>query len=822
MTGYNESASVLRSSGRTTLSMKITGLVFWGMILVGISVTVLLLHGLERDIASRQQMRADRFAYALQQYLLHEPHPLPAELQAAARRLRRESGVAGASIRIASESIRTGDTGSGLTIVPRLIQYTARRGTQGAASAFATIYEPALSSSVAAARRHILMFMGAITLLFGMVLQWVLGRVLSQPFERMVATAHTFSRGDPTVRFDETRDDEFGFLAQFINRALDVSASQQQALREALADVQQSESELFAEKERAEVTLHSIGDAVITTDRKGTVEYMNPVAESLTGIRLSDARGTPLGEVLKLVDEETRGPIESPVDRCLREGTVVGSLEHVVMLCPDGQELDISPSAAPIHNRSGDRVGAIMVFHDVGHVRRMARQLSYQAAHDALTGLYNRREFERQLQLALEEAKHDERGHALCFLDMDQFKVVNDTCGHAAGDELLRRFSAILRGSTRDSDVIARLGGDEFGVLLRHCDLDLAMRIAEDLLRNTHNLRFTWQDHSFDVGVSIGVVPVLATASGIAETMSAADVACYAAKDAGRNRVHAYRSDDDVLRQRHAEMRWVSRLQRAMEGNRFRLFCQPVMAVSRNSDLIEYHEMLLRLEDESGGLIPPVAFVPAAERYSLMPQIDRWVVRATLSTLQSVCPGGGDWKFAINVSGQSLCDDRFVDYVIDEIRSSGIAPRCMCFEISEAAAMANPDQTMRLIGALRALGCSFALDNFGSSLNSFLQIRELKMDYLKLDGCFIKDIAHDAYARSMVEAANHVVHAAGISMIAEFAETQNVVAALRRIGVDYAQGFAIANPRPLEEVLAGSEDAPAHHTATLPEPSRLP
>ncbi len=783
--------------------MKITGLVFWGMILIGISVTLLLLRGLKHEIGIHEQMRADHFAYALQQYLLHHPHPSAADLKTLARQLRRQSGVAGARIHVATKSVSTGSTGPGLTQLSRIVGY-AGVGKEGqTSSAYVTTYEPPLSRSVATARRHILVSMGIITLLFGAVLQWVLGRILSRPFEHMVSAARAFSRGETSVRFDDNRDDEFGFLAGFINRALDFSVAQQQALRDALSDVRQSQSALFAEKERAEVTLHSIGDAVITTDSLKSVEYMNPVAESLTGTRLFDAIGRPIDKVMYLVDENTHQPTDNPVDRCLREGVAVNNIEHLVMVCPDGHELDISPSVSPIHDRNGILVGAIMVFHDIGHERRTARQLSYQATHDALTGLSNRHEFERQLQLALENTGRDDRGHALCFLDMDQFKVVNDTCGHAAGDELLRRFSAILRGCTRESDVIARLGGDEFGILLRNCDLELAMQIAEDLLHNTQSLRFTWQHHSFDVGVSIGVVPVSPGASDIAEIMSAADVACYAAKDAGRNRVHAYRPGDDALRQRHAEMRWVSRLKRAMEQNHFRLFCQPVIAVGQTDTPVAYHEMLLRLQDDSGALLPPVAFVPAAERYGLMPQIDRWVIRAVLGTLQTSCPADNNGKFAINLSGQSLCDDDFLDYVVNEFTSSGVAPEWVCFEISETAALANPEQAIRLITALRNLGCGFALDNFGSGLNSFLQIRELKLDYLKLSGGFIKDIGHDDYARSLVEAANHIIHAAGISTIAGFAETQTVITTLGRIGVDYAQGFAIANPRPLEEILGG-------------------
>ncbi len=788
-------------SAGVALPTKVTGIVFWGMAVVGLFIMLLVMHGLRHRFVSGENARADRFAFSLQQYLVHQPSPSAAQLSAAALRLCRHTGVTGADIQIGSVSAQVGNTDPQLEMLPRMIRYITLSGTPRKATAALTVYEPQVTAKLAATRRRILLSTGLIILAFGTVLRWVLGTILSQPFERMVADARAFSGGETETRFDETRDDEFGFLARFINRALDFSFSQQQALRNALESVKRSETALYAEKERAEVTLHSIGDAVITTDADTLVEYMNPTAESLTGLQLSDIIGRPLAAVLALVDEETRYPVESPVLRCLREGAAVDRMDHVIMLCPDGREIDVAPSAAPIHNRNGIKVGAIMVLHDVGQVRRTARQLSYQANHDPLTNLSNRREFERQMQIALDDVRRDGCSHALCFLDMDQFKVVNDTCGHAAGDELLRRFSTMLRTSTRDTDVIARLGGDEFGLLLKHCDLPLARRITEDLLDNVRGLRFIWSEHSFDVGVSIGIVPVLPDHASISEIMSAADVACYAAKDAGRNRIHAYSPGDENLRQRHTEMRWVSRLQQAMEHDRFRLFCQPVVAVAKQGQSAEYFELLLRLLDEGGGLIPPTVFVSAAERYGLMPQIDRWVIHAALKALQSA-DSGQNRRFAINVSGQSLRDPDFLKFVSGEFKSSGIAPAHICFEVNEAAVIAGPGPAMETMAGLRSLGCALALDNFGSCLDSFVYLRKLKVDYIKLDGDVIKEMPQDPFVQSIIEATNRIAHAAGISTVGKFAENQNILSALRRSGTDYAQGHAIANPMPLEDILA--------------------
>ncbi|HEY2144956.1 MAG TPA: PAS domain S-box protein, partial [Steroidobacteraceae bacterium] len=396
-----------------------------------------------------------------------------------------------------------------------------------------------------------------------------------------------------------------------------------------ITERKKAETAVFQAKERAQVTLQSIGDAVITTDSEGRIDYMNPVAESLTGWENREAQGQLIGNVLTVVDETTREGSESPVARCLREGQVLGLAEHTVLVNRRGQEIAIQDSAAPIRDRAGNLIGAVMVFHDVSKERRLHRALHYQASHDALTGLINRREFENRLAVAVEQARAGEQArHVLLYLDLDQFKLVNDTCGHPAGDLLLKQITGVLQSRVRGCDTLARLGGDEFGILLQDCSLDQALRIAETLRQAIRDYRFSWQDGVLTVGASIGIVEITQEIPTVANVMSAADVACYSAKDSGRNRVQLYKPDD--MPERHREMHWISKLTRARDESRFELFYQPIVPIGETSHDREHFELMLRLRDESGTIVTPAEFIPAAERYNIMPSIDRWVVRQAL------------------------------------------------------------------------------------------------------------------------------------------------------------------------------------------------
>jgi len=575
-----------------------------------------------------------------------------------------------------------------------------------------------------------------------------------------------------------------------------------------ITERKKAETAVFQAKERAQVTLQSIGDAVITTDSEGRIDYMNPVAESLTGWENREAQGQLIGGVLTVVDEATREASESPVMRCLREGRMLGLSEHTVLVNRRGQELAIQDSAAPIRDRAGNLIGAVMVFHDVSKERRLHRALHYQASHDALTGLINRREFENRLTAAVENARQDGGGrHALLYLDLDQFKLVNDTCGHPAGDQLLKQITGVLQSRVRSGDTLARLGGDEFGILLQSCSLDQALRIAESLRQAIRDFRFIWQDGVLEVGVSIGIVEITNDTPTVANVMSAADVACYSAKDLGRNRVQLYKPDD--VPERHREMHWVSKLARACDESRFELYYQPIVPIVPSVPLVgataheherEHFELMLRLRDESGTLVTPAEFIPAAERYNVMPSIDRWVVRQALDRLvHRIGAGVKPFTIAVNLSGTSLNDERFLEYLIAELSNNELAEGAMCFEITETAAIANLSNVVYFMRELKTRGCHFALDDFGSGLSSFMYLKTLPVDYLKIDGQFVENVTRDRVDRSMVEAISQVGKTMGIQTIAERVESAEVLAELGRLGVGYAQGFHIARPRPTQE-----------------------
>jgi diguanylate cyclase (GGDEF)-like protein len=501
--------------------------------------------------------------------------------------------------------------------------------------------------------------------------------------------------------------------------------------------------------------------------------------------------------VFNIVNEFTRDPVESPVDKVMRLGAVVGLGNHTVLIARNGQEYSIEDSAAPIRDRDGHILGVVLVFHDVSEKRKLTHQLSHQARHDALTGLINRSEFERRLKELLDSAASQNRQHALLYLDLDQFKVVNDTCGHSAGDELLRQLTAHIQGKTRDSDTFARLGGDEFGILLENCPLDQALRVAITLLDEVRTFRFIWLDKTFAVGVSIGLVAITKDSGNSANVLSAADTACYAAKDKGRNRVQVYSPDDREMAERHGEMHWVARIAMAFEKERFQLYYQPIVPISGKTPKEEQHfEILLRMLDEDNQLVPPGSFIPAAERYNLMAEIDRWVVRNALNWL--IAHAEQPVICAINLSGQSVNDDRFLGFLIDQINGTGVPPHKVCFEITETSAISNLSKASGFIKTIKSLGCSFALDDFGSGMSSFAYLKNLPVDYLKIDGSFVRDMIGDPIDCAMVESINNIGHVLEIKTIAEFVENQAILDKLHAIGVDYAQGYGIAKPGPLD------------------------
>jgi diguanylate cyclase (GGDEF)-like protein len=455
-------------------------------------------------------------------------------------------------------------------------------------------------------------------------------------------------------------------------------------------------------------------------------------------------------------------------------------------------------------------IGVVMVFHDVSQERRLQRALSYQATHDALTGLINRREFEHRINETLQASRSDhEIRHVVLYLDLDQFKVVNDTCGHQAGDRLLKQVTSVLQTRIRTSDTLARLGGDEFGVLLLDCTLEMAQRIAEGLRQAIRDFRFVWQDRIMNVGVSIGIAEMSGDAETLSTIMSAADVACYAAKESGRNRVHTYNQGHAPDRLR--EMQWVSRINRACEENRLELHCQPIVAIRAGTEAFRQFELLLRMRDENGQLVQPAEFIPAAERFNLMPALDRWVVRQACQHLahkRADDLSRAPYTITINVSTTTINDEQFLDYVIAEMATADLSPGALCFELTESTAMSSLAAATRFIHELRKRGCKFSLDDFGSGLSSFLFLKNLPVDYIKIDGSFVQNVAQDVIDRSMVEAITQIGRTMGIATIAERVDSAEVLNQLAELGVQYAQGHYIAAPQPVEALASLVASAP--------------
>jgi diguanylate cyclase (GGDEF)-like protein/PAS domain S-box-containing protein len=555
------------------------------------------------------------------------------------------------------------------------------------------------------------------------------------------------------------------------------------------------EEALFREKESAQITLQSIGDGVITTDATSMIDYINPVAEQLTGWRLEDAMGKPVEEIFRAFHEETCEPLENPLTVAIRRARPIKSVRPMLLIRRDGNELYVESTAAPIRDGGGKTAGGVLVFHDVSESRELNRRLSYHASHDLLTGLVNRREFENRLERALKSAKARESSYALCYLDIDQFKIVNDTCGHSAGDALLGQVGALLKSKVRWRDTLSRLGGDEFGVLLESCSLDEAMRMAETLREAVRNFRFTWEERVFRLGASIGVVPITADNEDVASILSAADSACAAAKEQGRNRVHSFAENDIELMRRRREMQWAARITAALEEGRFELFRMPIQPLQKKIEGAHY-ELLLRMRDENGRIVAPDNFIAAAERYGITPNIDRWVIENAFRWLVSEADERERLAMcSINLSGQSLGDDKFLPFVIDQFQRSGIDSSKICFEITETAAVASFSQANRFIQALKELGCKFALDDFGTGLSSFGYLKHFPVDYLKIDGSFVREILHDPIDREMVRSINEIGHLTGKQTIAEFAENAEIIQMLTDIGVDFAQGYGIAQPQ---------------------------
>ena len=470
---------------------------------------------------------------------------------------------------------------------------------------------------------------------------------------------------------------------------------------------------------------------------------------------------------------------------------------------PDGSTRSFVISGKPIFDDNGVFDGYRGSGRNISQMHQLSRELAFQASHDEMTGLINRREFENRLESLLDGAVEHSQAHVLLYMDLDQFKVINDTCGHVAGDELLKQVSGLIATKVRKNDSLARLGGDEFGLLMEMCSLKQAERVAHNILKSVRGFRFTWGEQPFTIGVSIGVVPLTRDSGSMSDIMSAADTACYAAKDQGRNRMQIYHADDLDLARRQSEMQWVSRITHALEQNRFELHAQPIFALDPNQVASGHFEILLRMQDEHGQLVSPGHFLPAAERYGLATRIDDWVINTVIEAMRDGLLETGVVELcAINLSGQSIGNADFLERLTSLIDDSGINPAILCFEITETAAIANLSLAVHFIETLKERGCSFSLDDFGSGLSSFAYLRNLPVDYLKIDGMFVQGVAHDSIDRAMVRSINDIGQEMGKMVIAEWVEDEQTLAVLRDVGVDFVQGYLIDEPRPLHEFIS--------------------
>ncbi len=558
------------------------------------------------------------------------------------------------------------------------------------------------------------------------------------------------------------------------------------------------EVSLSRSKRQAQYTLESIAEGVITTDNEGRIDYMNRAAESMTGADREAAAGQQVSDIFSLIDEADRRSLGDPVERCLAMRRRVNMGRRALMVSREGeQEHSIEITASPIKGPGNSITGTVVVFHDVSELRGLTRQMSYQATHDPLTGLVNRREFERRLQEAMDHAHAEESTHILCYMDLDRFKAVNDSCGHLAGDNMLREIASLIRNQVRDSDSVGRLGGDEFGTLLIGCPLEKATQIATDICGAVSDYRFVWQDKIFNIGISVGLVEITQASGSLQDIMSAADSACYVAKQRGRGQVHVYSARDEAIARERGDIRWLRQMQSALHEDRFQIALQSIIATA-GQDSGPAYEILIRLPDERGRIANSAEFLRPAQRYQLMPQIDRWVVAATLSAMNAGeirLPRGR--SCSINISGQTLSDEGFLGFVVDSLDRSGISPGSICFEVNEGVVSTDVQHVQRFIEVLHGIGCEFALDDFGSGLGSFSRLKRLPVDYLKIDGAYTRGLPADDINQEMVTAMIKLARTMEFRVIAEQVESQQDFDWLRDHGVDFVQGNFIDEPTAL-------------------------
>jgi len=630
-----------------------------------------------------------------------------------------------------------------------------------------------------------------ILLFASFLLALFLQKRISKPISIMAEIIQdTSGNNNFASRMDEQAKGELGILAQGYNQLM--------------ATIDHTQQQLHADNERLRVTLESIAEGVIATDINGTIEYLNPLAETLLNCTESDAIGKPLDTVFKLEYEKNNQVILDQLESCLINGEIKFNLDDIFLVVNDTR-IPVQSSIAPIRDQDNKINGAVVVFRNVSHARELRKKLEYQASHDGLTDLFNRSEFEIRLDHMVNSSKLIQN-HALVYLDLDQFKIVNDTCGHMAGDAMLRQLAGIIRNNVRDTDVVARLGGDEFGILLPQCTLILAKEIANKLLKVISEYSFKWDDKLFRVGASLGVVTISDKTVSYIDILKQADIACYAAKNLGRNRIHLYEPGDKELAKMYEEMQWVSHIEKAFDKGQFRLFVQKVVPCSdkKSSDKnsFESYEVLLRYMNDDGTICFPGTFLGSANRYGLMTRIDEWVIENLLNSSYAIdlIKKRGNFQFNVNISYTTLDNPSSIKAISDLVINSKFPATSLCFEFTETAASINVPATLKFMRKMKLLGCKFALDDFGSGLSSFGYLKNLPVDYIKIDGTLVKDIDNDKINYAMVESINHIGKVMGLKIIAEYVHSEEIYNLLQKIDVDYLQGYYIHRPMPIEEI----------------------
>jgi diguanylate cyclase (GGDEF)-like protein/PAS domain S-box-containing protein len=631
-----------------------------------------------------------------------------------------------------------------------------------------------------------------LAILLGALFAWLAVRQMTRQLNRVAAAAERIAEKDFNVDLPEPKSKDE--LSKMI-RAFKVMS---QSIQEHIDELQKSNELIYNEKELAEVTLRSIGDCVIVTDADGNVKFINPPTEEILQYTNLEASGKKVKELFTVFNERTNQELEPPLYTSIREGKVIWLSNHTLLVNRYGRRYSIEDSSAPIRNAKGEIEGAILVFHDVTEKKKRALKIKWQATHDALTKLHNRIAFETILENTVQQVVRENSEHSLLFMDLDKFKVINDTAGHLAGDEILKQAAFVLGKSIRKNDYLCRFGGDEFGLILFDCTADLAKKLAQKLIDTILEHTFYWNNKSFKVGLSIGIARIDPKNTDVTALLSRADLACYLAKEKGRNRYYVAKVSDLEHLDNMDELNWISRITKAIKDRNFVLYIQKIKDLDADND---HYEILLRLIEEEKTVLYPDLFIPHAERHNLMPKIDRYVIeeffhwfslhRNTLSDQLS---------FSLNITGQSISDPEFIDDILLLVDKYEMECSRVIFEITENTAISNINEAQSFFNTLSAIGFRFALDDFGTGLSSFAYLKLLPIAFLKIDGVFVKDILVDEIDRGMVESIHKIGSLMGLKIIAEYAETDEIISELVNMGIHYAQGYAIEKPHPLDDL----------------------